>query len=50
MYPDMPPEPILQGVSMLYCPTCKYETKVTWSGKLSIKRCWKCDSMLEERN
>ena len=43
-------EPIPHGIARLYCPTCRTETKVNWVGKMAVKRCWKCDAMLEEKS
>lgn len=40
---------IPSGIAILLCPTCKGETTIRWYGKLVIKRCWKCDAILEER-
>lgn len=43
-----PNEIIDSGTAHLYCPQCKTTTVVKWYGKLAMKRCWRCDSMLEE--
>jgi len=47
MYPE---DDIQRGTANLYCYVCDTTTTVRWAGKLSIKRCWKCDTILEERN
>lgn len=42
-------EAIPSGTAYLYCSQCNTTTTVRWSGKLVMKRCWKCDTQLEER-
>lgn len=43
-------EAIPYGTAYLYCSQCKSTTTVRWTGKLTTKRCWRCDTLLEERD
>ena len=42
-------EAIPTGTALLYCSQCRTETVLKWVGKMVIKRCWRCDTMLEDR-
>lgn len=43
-------ESVPYGTAYLYCSSCRTTTKVNWSGKLVMRRCWRCDTILEERS
>lgn len=44
-----PDDKVEFGTTTLYCPQCKVSHAIRWYGKLVAKRCWRCDTPLEER-